>query len=253
MKSELYRITHSKDLYVMIGICSGLVVLMNIVLAISVRRMINFTYATTNFSLGTLMSQVQIILIFAFIVASIVFGDEYKHRTLKNSISFGISRAKIFCGKYLVSLAAAVVSFIVIMVCYIGSAFLLLENSGNMVVHELFLSMVATIPSAIMSLTLAIALLFVIDNGINAAMIWSAVVIFIPIVLDVMGRRIELCYKIGNYLPWTMLSRNKVTHSTFLCVWDTPEGLIRCILVGVLSTVVFGIIGVRAFKKKDVK
>lgn len=252
IKSEFYRLSRSKDLYLLTGICSGLIILMNIVLAISVRKMENFPYGTTRFSFGTLISQTQMLLLMAFIAASFVFGDEYKHHTLKNSISFGLSRTKIFCGKYIVSLVSALVCFAIIMACYVASAYILLENSGSEVLRELFLSMAGTIPSAIFSLTLAIALFFIIENGMSAALVWSGIIIALPLVMKLMGARIKICYEISHWLPWTMLSGNTVNQSAYSCIWDTPSGMIHCFIVGIVSSVVFFVIGLRLFQKRDI-
>lgn len=192
------------------------------------------------------------LLIMAFIAASFVFGDEYKHHTLKNSISFGLSRTKIFCGKYIVSLVSALVCFAIIMACYVASAYILLENSGSEVLRELFLSMAGTIPSAIFSLTLATALFFIIENGMGAALVWSGIIIVLPLVMKLMGARIKICYEISHWLPWTMLSGNTVNQSAYSCIWDTPSGMIHCFIVGIVSSVVFFVIGLRLFQKRDI-
>ena len=37
-----------------------------------------------------------------------IFSDEYKHQTLKNTVSYGISRVKIYLGKLISGLMAGV-------------------------------------------------------------------------------------------------------------------------------------------------
>ena len=55
------------------------------------------------------------------IVVDAVFSDEYKYGTLKNTISFGISRAEIYFGKLIVEIILMLVTIALVLVVYTAS------------------------------------------------------------------------------------------------------------------------------------
>ena len=60
-----------------------------------------------------------------------VFSDQYKHTTLKNEVSYGIPRVRIYLGKLLVSLLVAFVACAVLVGFYLAGCWLLFPHSGE--------------------------------------------------------------------------------------------------------------------------
>lgn len=52
------------------------------------------------------------------IIADLVFSAQYKNNTLKNEVSFGIPRARIFLGKYLTAALLGILVFLLLLVFY---------------------------------------------------------------------------------------------------------------------------------------
>lgn len=64
-------------------------------------------------------------LYFLLIAADVVFSDQYKSNTLKNEVSYGIPRGRIYLGKLISSALVAVVMCAVLIAGYVGLSLLL--------------------------------------------------------------------------------------------------------------------------------
>ena len=130
LKSEFYRLYHNKGCYLFIAICSLLLVSSNIVLAAVKATEATFPYANTYFAFSCFYSNLIIVFFLCISVAASVFGNEHSNHTMKNSISYGISRGNIYFGKLIIEVVFALISFAIITGIDILTAYLLLENSG---------------------------------------------------------------------------------------------------------------------------
>lgn len=66
----------------------------------------------------------------AILVGDMVFSDQYKFNTLKNEVSFGIPRARIYLGKLAVEAVMGVVMSVLLVVFYVALCFLILLPSS---------------------------------------------------------------------------------------------------------------------------
>lgn len=255
MKSEMYRILNTKAFVWMIGIFSGLILLMNVVIAIANKKTPNFPYGTTDFSFGMLTSDPTILFYITLIIGSVVFGDANKNNTLKNVVAFGITRKQIFFGKYIVSIFSSLICLAVVLIFYVGSAYALLENSGIAHLQAFFKAIGGSLPGCLAALILAISLFLVIENTGTVSVIWISVMTLIPTVLALVGRKVEFIYTISSWIPYCVLKdveRDPITR-IFMGPWDTKEGLTRCIVGGAIAILIFGAYGLLGFKKKDIR
>lgn len=60
------------------------------------------------------------------LTCDMVFADQYKNGTMKNEVSFGIPRTRIYLGKFLVSLAVSLLFMAVMAAFYLGLCYLAL-------------------------------------------------------------------------------------------------------------------------------
>jgi len=60
------------------------------------------------------------------LTCDMVFADQYKNGTMKNEVSFGIPRTRIYLGKLLVSLAVSLLFMAVMAAFYLGLCYLAL-------------------------------------------------------------------------------------------------------------------------------
>ncbi len=121
--ADLYKSFHRMYLYVFMAVMSGLAIFYNVIFASqSAPRETAF-----HFSLLLLAYP----LYFAVMFVDIILGEENKEHTLKNTVSFGISRTKLFLAKnisaILITLAVAAVT---VGVFYVSGLILLKAGSG---------------------------------------------------------------------------------------------------------------------------
>ncbi|MFQ9917337.1 MAG: ABC transporter permease [Flavonifractor plautii] len=63
------------------------------------------------------------------VTGDIVFSEQYKNNTLKNEVSYGLSRGRIYLGKLLVSTGIAVLAAVVMMGFYLGLCWVLFPHT----------------------------------------------------------------------------------------------------------------------------
>ena len=255
IRSEVYRNFRNKGNYLFILGAMAFVVFLNIVLWIFAKNDTTFPYATTKYAFSSLYCSLRLIMIICVSVVSIIFAQEYKNQTLKNTVSFGISRTSIYLGKFIISIIFSFIAAICVIATFVISAYILLENSGIEYLTTLFNSIVAGIPLILFSLVVAHSFYFITEKEMNIVVSWAGIVIIIPSLLEIIGRRSEISRAIASYMPWNIVGDirfNEVTN-TLILGWTTPVAIVKSIIVGIIGCVVFYIIGLEVFKRKEIK
>ncbi len=254
VKSEWYRMIHSSTMYVFTGILAGLAFLLNIVLYLLDKYDTGFRYGTVAFSLSNFVSLMSLMFFVGLIIVSLLFTGEKKNGVLKNSIAFGISREEIFVGKCIVSAAISVCSLIVILVVYMGSAVLLLEPGiePNAVLITLK-GIVCMLAMAVAFEILAIALFTFFERDIVTYIVWYLIMAVLPQICSIIGLKSELFRSIAAWMPYNYLRNEVVVNmSGWSCLWETPEGVAKCLISGVIGLFVFLAVGLKICKKQEV-
>ena len=84
---------------------------------------------------------------------------------------------------------------------------------------------------------------------------WVGIIMIIPKLIEMIGRRSELFNKLSPYMPMTIISNitfNEITEQIVL-EWTTPEGILKSIIVSLIGCTLFYFIGLGIFKKREVK
>lgn len=253
LKSEFYRILHGREIYWATGTLAGLTVLMNLTLFVFDRMTSDFQYSTVRFSLNMLTGSMVMLFMAGLIIVVFLFSDEHKNGTLKNAISYGISRNAFFTGKCIACAAAAFLSMVVVMAVYIGSAYLLLRSDGSLPVRQLLMGTAVNLPAAFASVILASALCCRFKKEATIGLWWIGIMGVIPTVCFFLGLKIDTIEKISEWMPWNYLKYEvSVNMSGYRCLWDTPEGVAKCLIAGVIGILVFYAAGILIFHKKEI-
>lgn len=254
IKSEWYRVTHTPTIYVFTLCLSGLTLLMNLVLWASDKTDVAFPYGTTAFSLSFLACSMMIICVIGAILACLLFAEDKKNGSLKNSIAFGTPRTKIFLGKCVVSTVVSLISMAVILVVYLGSAILLLEPGVEPQAVKITLQGVAcVIPMAVASEVLTLALCIRYQKEVLVGIDWYAVMVAVPQICFIVGLKFAPWAKIAAWMPFNYLKREvMINMSGWSCLWQTPEGVAKCLISGVIGLIVFLAFGLIVSKKQEV-
>ncbi len=254
IKSEWYRVTHTSTIYVFTGVLAGLTLLMNLVLWAFDKTEVAFPYGTTAFSLSFLACSMVILFVVGAILACLIFAEDKKNGSLKNSIAFGIPRTKIFLGKCVVSTVVSLISMAAILVVYLGSAVLLLEPGVELHAVKITLQGVAcVIPMAVASEVLGLALCTLCEKEVQAGIDWYVIMMGIPYICFIIGLKFEFWSKIAAWMPFNYLSKEvKVNMGGWSCLWQTPEGIAKCLISGFIGLIVFLAFGLLVSKKQEV-
>ena len=252
MKSEWYKTIHGKGFYIAGGVMCGLVLLMNLILWGSNHFITNFPYGTFRFSLNTFTAQPIWMIALGSVIAGVLFIDDRKSGIIKNAVAYGIPREQILIGKWLVSLASSLILMCVVFAVYVGSAYVLLEKPEFEPFRQMVMAMISTLPFSIAAMILMNCLGVMIEKETITMLWWMAVIYFIPMAVDILGLYFKGLQRISRWLPYTFLRREVlVTMGEYQCLWDTPEGLLKCMVTGVIGIVVFGVWGIIKFRRQQ--
>ncbi|MEN6312878.1 MAG: ABC transporter permease [Clostridiaceae bacterium] len=254
-RSEIYRLIHNKWTYLFLGMCSMLLLASNIVLAAVKHTDSNFTYATTYFAFSFAYTSMQTVLLLCITVSFIVFDNEYKNSTMKNSITYGIQRGTIYFGKLFIQILYAIAAFVIIIGIHILSAYLMLENSGPNELEAYIRSCLACLPFFIFGLAAANTFAFLIEGTGGAVTASGTVIVAFPMVCNLLGKRFVIFNKLSELLPWNMIGSVKydAVKKVLLMYWDTDPGFLNCWVSGIIQAVLIVGIGYVLFRRKEIK
>lgn len=255
IKSEFYRLLRNKWTYLFIGICSSLLVSSNIVLAAVKSTEASFPYATTGFSLSNFYTSQAMVFLLCVTVASLVFGGEYTNHTMKNSISYGISRGHIYFGKLIVEIIYAVIAFLIITGFHVATAYLLLENSGPKELELLLRTCFVSLPLLLFALAATNCFVFIIDSTGAAITAIMGLLLALPMVSSLLGMKFDLFQKLANVLPWNMLNNISFDYEAHQLIlpWSGNTGYCNYWLSGSIQMVLIAFIGYSVFRGKEIK
>ena len=149
-----------------------LLIFVLLAIAVNVLFFVAFRSSPTNSqelirtSLSVIVPMLLIMVYTALIMVDIVFSDEYKYKTFKNTLSFGFTRTQVYFGKLAVSMIVTAVIFSITLAAYLVSLFLLLGFPEDMgLIGVVFNRVAAAIPLYIGALCLCNACAFIIPNN----------------------------------------------------------------------------------------
>lgn len=152
--AECYKVFRRKYPYVFVGIFLVLMAAFMLLLRVEglSTSMENDTIIVQRISVAELLSILAMLLssglYLLLMAADMVFSEQYKYNTLKNEVSFGLPRLRIYFGKLFTSMLAAVVLCAVLVGGYMGIGFLLFpagENFGDSL-HTFGLTLLMALP-----------------------------------------------------------------------------------------------------------
>lgn len=256
IKSELYRVFHTKGFYLFTGFGVVMVLAMNLVLWMCGLNTPGFHYNNTGFAFSMLYyGGFQAVLFMTLGISSIVFSGEFKNRTVNNSIAFGCSREAHFVGKLLVTLLCSFICMIVVEGTLIGSGYLLLQDSGPAETAKVIKGTIACIPILICGVCGAISLFYIFRSEVKGMWAWFILIIGVTGVITLLGMKFEPMRHLSRWLIYNIVVENSTDPATGMTVmvWETGEGFRRCILAGIMGILVFLAAGLAGVHKKDLK
>lgn len=171
LKAELYKVCRRKYLWITLAVTLGLEILL-------VLGYLTISISGSSMSAAKGVTNLLVLLSLGFyatvLTGDMVFADQYKNATLKNEVSYGVPRSRIYLGKLLAQLTVAVLLCAAVVGVYLGLC--LLTQTRDRAADAAALASVgyglaAALPLWVGVQGLSCALYFLISNST-----WSAVV-----------------------------------------------------------------------------
>jgi ABC-type transport system involved in multi-copper enzyme maturation permease subunit len=174
---------------------------------------------------------------------------------MKNSISYGISRGNIYFGKLLVEIVYAIFAFLIIAGLFIGSSYLLLENSHSKDFELLLKASFVALPLLLCALATTNCFLFIIEGTGGALTVIIGVLMAFPLISNFLGMKFELFQKIGKILPWNLVNSISIDFESYKMIlpWEGDAGYYNYWIFGIAQMALFILIGYVVFRKKEIK
>ena len=246
LNAELYKILHRRTYTLgMLGFLLGGEALLLILL-----RTAGFSNATTfNDVLGVLPMTLSMGLYLVPAVVDIVFSDQYKQNTLKNEVSYGLFRGRIYLGKLLAACMTAVALCTLVLAFYVALATVMFPVREPALAAEQFsqfgASLAAALPVWLGGLGLIHMLLFM-SKGSTSATVIYIVILSGGNILDLMQMFLPRLAPVLSTVKYWLVA--------------TPmDGVLRGVgdlsyawMVGMLWLVVSTLIGLIYFCKREI-
>lgn len=168
IKAELYKVSRRKYPYVfLLFMLLGEAVLLGSVVFVNSQGYKN--------SFETAASELLMLLMLglyaAIMVCDMVFSDQYKCNTLKNEVSFGIPRVRIYLGKLISAAITAIILMCMIVGVFLGVSFLVTLPSENTseILQSVGICLLTALPAWLGSLAVTMTLFTLIRSNVGAA------------------------------------------------------------------------------------
>ncbi len=204
LNAEFYKVTHRRVyLLGMLGFLFGGEALLLFLLRFASGNAQN----TVEVAVGILMMALSVGICLALMVCDLVFSDQYKLNTLKNEMSYGLPRARVYFGKLLAAAVTAVVICLLVVAFYLALAWVLfpLEGEPAEILSALGKALVGSLPVWLGALGLGLMLLFITKGSTIATVIFVLIVGPLDSVLELLELFVpKLIETIEAIRPWLL-------------------------------------------------
>lgn len=253
VKAELYKCRKRAYTKIFLGVCAGIILLFTIMMSV-VQSSMGFQVMTRS----EILCVYTICLIFgmylAIITTDMVFSEEYKHGTLKNSVAFGYTRGQIYFARLI---AASIVMIVLALIIAAFCDSYLLDYFSDRSTQTLPIQVISLRRWAYLyrlwlsQVAICVALWFNIKNATFGAVVAFAYTAVLPSFLTMLYYITEkrIFYKIAELLPiqkaQAIQSLNDISQVSSLAG--------EFLLDGVCFFVIFALLGWLCFRKKEIK
>lgn len=193
----------------------------------------------------------------AILVCDMVFSDQYKSCTLKNEVSFGVPRARIYLGKLAVEAVIGVVMSVLVVAFYVGMCWLTLYASPHeeavRTLQIIGYCVLADIPQWLAALALTNMFFFLVKGNTLASFLAVGVLAVVPTVLELAALLLYSPYPnvaegllaLQSCMPATVIGRAREVVGDWSFIG-------RSFLVGGVWIAATSAIGLFGFQKKEI-
>ena len=131
-------------------------------------------------------------------VGDMVFSEQYRNNTLKNEVSFGLPRARIYLGKLTAACLTAVCLCAVMVIVYLGLCRALLPGeaaAGAEILQTVGYALLLSLPLWLGAQALAIALFFLLRSSTVAAITQVVIFLVLPEIWDLLANLVSPVFR----------------------------------------------------------
>ncbi len=254
IRAECYKLLHRPYTYIALGVMLALEALYASMFAFHTSHSLVTPFGA---AVVTITGMGVIGFCVCMLTGDIVFAAQYKNSTLKNEVSFGLSRARIYLGKFIAQTLLSLAYLVVMMAFFIGlCAAVLPMEAGDFFSAAEGLSVVGYflavgLPLWIGAQAVMCMCLFLVNGEMASSFFYVGIVFVLESVLEVAGLLLEggagqMLLKAVPYFPVRMLNEAKAV------VGDWSY-LGQAWLVGAFWVIVSTAVGLYGFYRKELK
>ena len=264
IQAEIYKLTRRPYFYVFNLLCALFALLVIGCLAyIKYTAPANQDAVNFPFSLNILLMGMPVGLYLVAVGGDAVFSEQYKFNTLKNEVSYGLTRVQVYLSRLVVTLLLMIVVFVVTIGVYLLASLVLLgipsdemammsfgmnaAQSVQMMLQMLGYYVLASFPLWLGALSLAIACYFLIRGSNMAGIAFLALMIGVPTILDNLGKYVHPMFHSLYHLTLDYMGGLVVSAETM--DWALMS---RCWLVGLAWAVLSTAVGLFFFSRREI-
>ena len=253
IRAEFYKVFRRKYTWITLAIVLALEALL-----VSGWVFTNFHGNNVDVYVGVTMVAVMLSMGFCatLITGDMVFAGQYKNSTLKNEVSFGLSRTRIYLGKLIVQTILSVLYCIVMVAFYVGLCWLTLYHDpvrDGVAMQIVGYCLAVAFPLWIGVQALTCACMFLVKSELGGAFISVGIFMLLPNIIQLAalfagaGRPLgDALMAVYSHMPTVMAD----------CAKELVGDWAYCgkaWIVGAVWFVVFTVIGLCGFRKKEIK
>jgi ABC-2 type transport system permease protein len=244
MRAELYRNFNRMYFWVFTGVMAALAVAIVIL-----SRVDNIVRLDFSMLLDTILYVMVMPVYIAAGYLDMVTAEENKNQTLRNAITFGIPRYKLVLSKLIVTVILALISAFIVLGLFYGSAAALfgIDQATGEVLSKVLPRLATALPLWIGAVSIGTFLGLAINNNTLFGFAYAGVFFLTSKIIMVLSYVVsDKFLKLNDYLISMRLSALKSPNLTSKDLWTSA-------FIGLCYTVVFTIISIVYFSKKEVK
>lgn len=181
-------------------------------------------------------------------IADIVFGKEYPDPRIRDKATIGLSRAKLYLGKFVATLVLSGLLLVIAVVGFIGITVLFQFGDGTidmMTILDFLEKVVVAIPLWIAGVAMGNMFLFLFRRKRKAFIAFFGVVLVIPRVI------MFLAAEPFRLPPFTWITQILITPEFNALQFFFTMNCKKILLLGVIYTVAACVIGIISYQKKE--
>ncbi len=249
IKSELYKTRHRLYPYLFTSIIVALGLAAVILFAVSnhglaMDERVGFDGITV-----LTLNMLPIGLYFCLAFVDMVFSEEYKNQTMKNTVAFGMPRASVYLGKLITQILVAFASLFVILAVILGAGILILGPVKDVSVWEMLRMvgerLLASLPLWIGGLCFGNMLAFHVKSSTVYTLGYVGFFGLLPVILQFAAYYYPKLNTVREWLLsplFDLVLRDELTQDT----------MFKCLIVGGTYALATTLIGIFFYRKKEI-